>query len=912
MNAEEKRLEESRERKIHWKRWGPYLSERQWGTVREDYSPYGTAWEFFPHDHARSRAYRWGEDGIMGICDRHQLVCFALAMWNGRDSILKERLFGLTGNEGNHGEDVKEYYFYLDSTPTHSYMKAQYKYPQGEFPYTRLVEENRRRSRKDFEYELLDTGAFDENRYFDIVAEYGKGSAEDILIKITAINRGPAEADLWILPTIWFRNTWSWGRDDYRPALRAAPEFSVPKGHETPGLGVIEIEHKAYGKRWLLCEGEPELLFTENETNFQRLFGGENRTLYAKDGINDYVVHGNREAVNADKTGTKASTLYHLRLAPGGTGSVGASATLRLRLTDQEPKVIRTSAPRPVIAAAPNNDLLGQSFDSVLEKRRKEADEFYAKRAPKGLSEDAKNVQRQAFAGLLWSKQFYHLDVHTWLDGDPAGPPPPENRKKGRNREWTTLYNADVISMPDKWEYPWYAAWDLAFHCIPLAQIDPDFVKEQLTLLFREWYMHPNGQLPAYEWAFGDVNPPVHAWAAWRVYKIEKRVRGVADRAFLESAFHKLLLNFTWWVNRKDAEGMNIFQGGFLGLDNIGVFDRSAPLPTGGYLEQSDGTSWMGMYCLNMLAIALELARENPAYEGVASKFFEHFVHIAHAMNNRGGEGIELWDDQDGFYYDVLHLPDGARHYLKVRSLVGLIPLLAVETFEQDIVDRLPSFKRRMQWFVDNHPEVCEHTETSQTPGKGERHLLSLVNRGRLQRVLRYMFDESEFLSPHGIRAVSRFHKDHPYVMRVNGTEHRVDYEPAESSTGLFGGNSNWRGPVWFPINFLLIEALQKFHHFYGESLKFEMPTGSGCRSSLWEAAAEISGRLTRIFLRSAEGRRPVYGGLEKFQSDPHWCDCIYFHEYFHGDNGAGIGASHQTGWTGLVAKLIEQSGKGM
>ena len=906
MNAEEKRLEESRERRVHWKRWGPYLSERQWGTVREDYSPHGTAWDFFPHDHARSRTYRWGEDGIMGISDRRQLVCFALAMWNDRDSILKERLFGLTGNEGNHGEDVKEYYFYLDSTPTHSYMKALYKYPQAEFPYGKLVEENRRRSRSDLEYELLDTGVFNENRYFDIFAEYAKAGAEDILIKITAINRGPKEADLTLLPTIWFRNTWSWGRDPYRPSLRAAQQFAIPKEYGIPGSAVIEVDHRAYGKRWLLCEGEPELLFTENETNAQKLFGAGNRTPYVKDGINDYVVHGNREGVNPDKTGTKASAFYRLRLASGGT------AALNLRVTNEEPKVVRWSAPRLVLVHAPKTEMFGQSFERVLSSRRKEADEFYAKRAPKGLSEDARSVQRQAFAGLLWSKQFYHFDVRTWLEGDPAGPPPPESRKKGRNQEWSNLYNADIISMPDKWEYPWYAAWDLAFHCVPLAQVDPEFAKEQLTLLLREWYMHPNGQLPAYEWAFGDVNPPVHAWAAWRVYKIEKRVRGVADRVFLESIFHKLLLNFTWWVNRKDAEGMNIFQGGFLGLDNIGIFDRSAPLPTGGHLEQSDGTSWMGMYCLNMLAIALELARENPAYESVASKFFEHFVHIAHAMNDRGGDRIELWDKQDGFYYDVLHCPGGQRYYLKVRSLVGLIPLLAVETLEQDILDRLPGFKRRMQWFIDNHPDVSNHVEAQQTAAHGTRRLLSLVNRGQLESVVRYMLDESEFLSPYGIRAISKFHKNNPYVMRVNGTEHRVGYEPAESSTGLFGGNSNWRGPVWFPINFLLIEALQKFHFFYGESLKVELPTGSGQQASLWHAAAEVSRRLTRIFLRSTEGKRPVYGGLDNFQNDPHWRDFIYFHEYFHGDNGAGIGASHQTGWTGLVAKLIEQSGEGM
>jgi len=906
MNAEEKRLEESRDRKSHWKRWGPYLSERQWGTVREDYSEHGPAWDFFPHDHARSRTYRWGEDGIMGISDRRQLVCFALAMWNGKDPILKERLFGLTGNEGNHGEDVKEYYFYLDSTPTHSYMKGLYKYPQGEFPYGKLVEENRRRGKNDREFELLDTGAFDENRYFDVTTEYAKAGVEDILIKITVTNHGPAEAELALLPTVWFRNTWSWGHDDYRPQARASESLGFKQEHGTAGSTAIELEHKAYGKRWLLCEGEPELVFTENETNAKKLFGSENRTPYVKDGINHYVVQRNHGAVNPEKSGTKAAALYNLRITPG------ASVVVRLRLTDQEPKVARMSAPRLVLAQAPKTELFGQAFESIFSARRKEADEFYAMRAPKDISEDARSVQRQAFAGLLWSKQFYHFDVRTWLEGDPAGPRPPESRKKGRNQEWSNLYNADVISMPDKWEYPWYAAWDLAFHCIPLAQVDPDFAKEQLTLLLREWYMHPNGQLPAYEWAFGDVNPPVHAWAAWRVYKIEKRMRGKADREFLESIFHKLLLNFTWWVNRKDAEGMNIFQGGFLGLDNIGVFDRSAPLPTGGHLEQSDGTSWMGMYCLNMLAIALELARENPAYESVASKFLEHFVHIAHAMNDRGGEGVELWDKEDGFYYDVLHLPDGERHYLKVRSLVGLIPLLAVETLEQDIVDKLPGFKRRMQWFIDNHPDVANHIEVAEVPGKGTRRLLSLVNREQLGSVARYLLDESEFFSPYGIRAISRFHKDSPYVMRVNGSDHRVDYEPAESSTGLFGGNSNWRGPIWFPINFLLIESLQKFHHFYGDGLSVELPTGSGQRASLWDAAAEISRRLTRIFLRAEDGSRPVFGGLQKFQTEPAWRDHIYFHEYFHGDNGAGIGASHQTGWTGLVAKLIEQSGSGM
>ena len=877
ITREEQRLEESHLRKVHWKRWGPYLSERQWGTVREDYSAYGTAWEYFPHDHARSRAYRWGEDGIGGISDRHGRICFALALWNGRDPILKERLFGLTGNEGNHGEDVKEYYFYLDNTPTHSYMKALYKYPQAEFPYGRLVEENRRRGRQAPEFELLDTGVFDEDRYFEVFIEYAKASSEDILVRITAHNRGPEAAEISLLPALWFRNTWSWGRDDYKPRLA---QIASPAGN------AIECEHQMYGKRWLGCEGSPELLFTENETNFQRLFGSSNPTPYVKDGINSYIVHGDVSAVNPAATGTKAAAVYRARIEPG------ASVTLRLRLSDQQPSA----------------KSFGRDFDEVFRARIAEANEFYARRTPMGLSEDARSVQRQAFAGMLWSKQFFHYDVRAWLEGDPAQPAPTPDRKRGRNREWTHLYNADVVSMPDKWEYPWYAAWDLAFHCIPLAQIDPDFAKEQLILMLREWYMHPNGQLAAYEWAFGDVNPPVHAWAAWRVYKIEKRTRGKADRAFLEKIFHKLLLNFTWWVNRKDPDGMNVFQGGFLGLDNIGVFDRSAPLPTGGHLEQSDGTSWMGMYCLNMLAIAGELAREDPAYEDVASKFFEHFVYIARAMNNLGGEGISLWDEEDGFYYDVLHLPNGQTSFLKVRSLVGLIPLLAVETLEPEIVDMFPGFKRRMQWFLDNTPECPQHLEMTQRSPRGIRRLLSLVNRSQLGRVLRYMLDESEFFSPHGIRSISRYHKQHPYMIEANGMHSRVDYEPAESTTGLFGGNSNWRGPVWFPINFLLIEALQKFHHYYGDDLTIECPTGSGKYMNLWEVAAELSHRLTRIFLRDARGRRPVFGGIEKFQTDPHWRDYILFNEYFHGDNGAGLGAGHQTGWTGVVAKLIEQN----
>jgi len=892
LTAEEKRLEESRERKKHWKRWGPYLSERQWGTVREDYSEHGTAWDYFPHDQARSRAYRWGEDGLGGISDRHQRICFALALWNGQDPILKERLFGLTGSEGNHGEDAKEYYFYLDSTPTHSYMKFLYKYPQRTFPYAQLVEENRRRGKGDKEFELIDTGVFDDDRYFDIVVEYAKATPEDILIRVTAHNRSAEAAELNLLPTTWFRNTWTWNPAAKRPMLS--------KEGGARGMGVIHIEDEMYGERWLLCEGAPELLFTENESNNERLFGAANRARYVKDGINNYVVNGAEGALNPERTGTKASANYRIRIEPG------SSATIRLRLMDQARKSVGAAA----AALAPAENPFGPGFEKIFAQRIAEADEFYAQRMPKGLSKDAQCVQRQAFAGLLWSKQFYHYDVNAWLEGDPAGPPPPSPRRAGRNKEWAHLYNADVISMPDKWEYPWYAAWDLAFHCIPLAQVDPEFAKEQLTLMLREWYMHPNGQLPAYEWAFGDVNPPVHAWACWRVYKIEKRIRGVADRVFLEHAFHKLLLNFTWWVNRKDAEGMNVFQGGFLGLDNIGVFDRSAPLPTGGHIEQSDGTSWMGMYCLNMLAIALELARENPAYEGMASKFFEHFVYIAHAMNDLGGEGISLWDEQDGFYYDVLHLPDGEHFPLRVRSMVGLIPLYAVETLEPDILDTLPGFKRRMQWFIDNKPELREHIRTTPGSGGGTRYLLSIVDCERLPKVLRYMLDESEFLSEYGIRALSRVHHDNPFMLEANGMSHRVDYEPAESSTGLFGGNSNWRGPIWFPVNFLLIESLQKFHHFLGNEVRVEFPYGSGQRKSLWDVSIDLSRRLTRIFLRDHQGRRPVFGETAQFHSDPQWSNYVPFHEYFHGDTGAGVGASHQTGWTGLVAKLIEQSGE--
>ena len=905
--TEDRRLEEARARKKHWKRWGPYLSERQWGTVREDYSPGGTAWEYFPHDHARSRAYRWGEDGIGGISDRHQMMCFGLALWNGRDSILKERLFGLTGNQGNHGEDVKEYYFYLDSTPTHSYMRMLYKYPQAEFPYQTLLDENRRRGRSQPEFELLDTGVFGENRYFDLFVEYAKADVEDILIRITAVNRGPESATLHLLPQFWFRNTWAWGRDLRRPVARKAAFI--------PGSACAELQHWQYGKRWLLCGGQPELLFTENETNSARLFSVGNRSPYVKDAFHEYVIHSNKAAVNPGQMGTKMAAYYLLQLAPS------QSATLKLRLTDIEPLsgMDPNSAMVGIISSPGHaeraegvpatNDFEG-GFDGLFATRQKEAEEFYAARIPKDLSEDAKAVMRQSFSGMLWSKQFYHYDVRTWLEGDPGGSPPPPERWHGRNKEWTHLYNEDILSMPDKWEYPWYAAWDLAFHCIPLALVDPDFAKDQLILLLREWYMHPNGQLPAYEWAFSDVNPPVHAWAAWRVYKIERRMRGVADRGFLERVFHKLLLNFTWWVNRKDPDGANIFEGGFLGLDNIGVFDRSAPLPTGGHLEQSDGTSWMGMYCLNMLAIALELAKEDPAYEDVASKFFEHFVYIARALNDFGIGGMSLWDDADGFYYDVLKLPNGEEHFLKIRSMVGLIPLFAVETLEPEIVDRLPGFKRRMQWFIDNHPDVSEHIEMTEHSARGVRRLLSLVNRKRLKRVLSRMLDETEFLSPYGVRALSRYHKEHPYEVQVNGMTNRVEYEPGESTTGLFGGNSNWRGPIWFPVNYLLVESLQKFHHYFGEDFKVECPTNSRTESDLWQVAAEISRRLIRIFLRDSSGRRPVAGATQLFQSDPHWRDLILFYECFHGDDGSGIGASHQTGWTGLVAKLIEQSGE--
>ncbi len=876
MTNEEIRLAEARDRKRHWKRWGPYLSERAWGTVREDYSSDGNAWDYFPHDHARSRTYRWNEDGLAGICDRRQLICFALALWNERDPFLKERLFGLTGNQGNHGEDVKEYYFYLDSTPTHSYMKYLYKYPQAAFPYEQLLDENRRRTKNDPEYELLDTGVFADDRYFDVFVEYAKADVEDILIKITVANRGPESARLRLLPTIWFRNTWSWDDTEPRPNLHRVP-------------GAIELRHPVLGKRWLFYDGSPELLFTENETNRHRLFNTPDSGWCKKDGINDCIVDGIKEAVSAESSGTKAAVHYAMNIAAGETVSV------RLRLTN----VDFTRQP----ASAFNH------FDGLFATRKQEADDFYTTIVPHDLSPDAKNVMRQGFAGLLWSKQFYHYVVKQWLLGDPGHPPPPPERAQGRNHDWPHLYNADVISMPDKWEYPWYAAWDLAFHCVSLALVDPDFAKEQLVLLLREWYMHPNGQFPAYEWALGDVNPPVHAWAAWRVYKIDKKRNGRGDRAFLVRVFHKLLLNFTWWVNRKDAEGMNIFQGGFLGLDNIGVFNRSDPLPTGGHIEQSDGTSWMAMYTLNLLAIAMELATEDPAYEDVASKFWEHFIYIAYAMNHLGHDGMGLWDGEDGFFYDVIKFPDGSHFPVKIRSMVGLIPLFAVETLEPGLLDRLPGFKRRMEWFIDNRPDLTANVASMRDSGMGERRLLSIVDAGQLQRMLQIMLDEQEFLSPHGVRALSLYHHDHPFVISFDGKEHRVDYEPGESSTGLFGGNSNWRGPVWFPVNYLLIESLQKFHHYFGEDLKVEFPSRSGEMLTLSQVAAQISRRLTGIFLRDEQGNRPVNEGTPKFRTDPHWSDLILFYEYFHGDTGQGLGASHQTGWTALVAKLLQQSG---
>jgi hypothetical protein len=877
MTPEEVRLQQDRERTAYWKRWGPYLSDRQWGTVREDYSPYGAAWDYFSHEQSRSRTYRWGEDGIAGISDSRQRLCFAIALWNGNDPILKERLFGLTGSEGNHGEDVKEYYFYLDNTPTHSYMKCLYKYPQQTFPYTQLVEENRRRSKTEPEFELLDTGVFAENRYFDVFVEYAKASPEDILIQVAIANRGSETHTLHLLPTLWFRNTWDWNPESERPFIKVADEKS----------SLVEAAHPTLGNRWLYCENEADLLFTDNETNYERLFGVKNRSTYVKDGINDYVVQG-KKTVNGDRMGTKFAAHYQLSIAPGET------RTIHLRLSD-----VSTIA-----------EPFGAEFTHLFQTRKQEADEFYQRICPFPLSEDERNIQRQAFAGLLWSKQYYHYVVQDWLNGDPGQPSPPPERKAGRNREWSHLFSEDILSMPDKWEYPWFAAWDLAFHLIPLVIIDPDFAKLQLDRLTREWYMQPNGQLPAYEWAFGDVNPPVQAWAALRVYQLEQKTYGRTggDRQFLQRVFHKLLLNFTWWVNRKDMEGKNVFQGGFLGLDNIGVFDRSKELPTGGYLNQADGTSWMGMYCLNMLAIALELAKEDNSYEDIASKFFEHFLYIADAIDGIGDADISLWDAEDGFYYDALRMPDSRQLLLQVRSMVGLIPLYAVTVLELETLEQFPGFKKRMHWFIQNRPDLKNNVACMETPGMGARRLLSIVYGAKLRRILQRMLDESEFFSPHGIRAISKHHQENPYILECPGAKYYVHYEPAESTTGLFGGNSNWRGPIWFPVNYLIIESLWQFYQYFGDEFKVECPTGSGREMTLKQVAIALSHRLVSIFEQNESGRRPVYGSLEIFQSDPHWRNYILFHEYFHGDNGAGLGASHQTGWTGLVAAMILQN----
>jgi hypothetical protein len=877
--AEELRMAQDDSREANWKRWGPYLSERQWGTVREDYSHDGAAWDHFPHEHARSRTYRWGEDGLLGITDRQCRLCFALALWNGRDPFLKERLFGLTGPQGNHGEDVKECYFYLDSTPTHSYLRALYKYPQREFPYAQLVEESQRRSKDHCEFELADTGVFDDARYFDVQCEYAKASPDDILIRVRVANRGPEAASVVVLPTLWFRNTWSWGRGGEehgpKPAIERASDGCLRAQHES--LGVYEL---ACGTS--PSGGTPELVFTDNETNARRLWNVADGPRYAKDAFHDYIVDGRRAAVDPAGRGTKAAGVYRLEIG------AGREVELRLRLS---------------AGASDTPRALGREFEQIFARRIQEADLFYAARAPHAVDPDQRRVVRQAYAGLLWSKQFYHYIVPDWLDGDPAHPPPPETRRTGRNREWGHLYNRDVISMPDKWEYPWYAAWDLAFHMLPFAKIDTSFAKHQLGLFLREWYMHPNGQIPAYEWALGDVNPPVHAWAVWRVYK-KSGPPGRRDRRFLASSFQKLLLNFTWWVNRKDSSGKHIFSGGFLGLDNIGVFDRSAPLPGGGHLDQADGTAWMAFYCGTMLSIAIELALEDASYEDMASKFFEHFVAIADATNSLGGSG--LWDPVDGFYYDQMTL-DGRTFPLRVRSLVGIIPLLAVEILEQTTIDRLPGFAKRMTWFVENRRDLARHIGYMEsTGGRTGRRLLAIPSRERLERVLHYLLDEREFLSPFGIRSLSRAYEAAPYQLELGGRAYTVQYTPAESNTTLFGGNSNWRGPIWFPINFLIVEALERYHHYYGEDLQVEFPSGSGRKLTLDRVARELASRLARLFLADEQGRRPCHGSDTRFATDPHWRELVLFHEYFHAEEGRGVGASHQTGWTALVALLIE------
>ena len=857
-----------------WRRWGPYLSDRQWGTVREDYSPHGTAWEYFPHDHARSRAYRWGEDGIGGFGDDQLLLCLALALWNGKDPILKERLFGLTNSEGNHSEDVKEVYYYLDGTPTHSYMRMLYKYPQAAFPYSLLVEENRRRGKDKPEFKLIDTGVFAESRYFDVEIEYAKADPEDILMQVTVYNRAADPAALHLLPQLWARNIWSWKPDSMRPRLLAR------------GANTISVDHPGLKPMRLVCDGSPEFLFCDNDTNTRRLWGIEAPGQYFKDGINDYVVNGDRNAVNPARLGTKAAAHYRLDLPAGG------AARLRLRL-------------RPGLSL----DHAVSEFDdfgAILDRRRAEADAFHAALQHDIDDPDTRRVHRQALSGILWTKQFYYYDVPEWLDGDRLQPPPPEQRKHGRNSDWRHLNNGSIISVPDKWEYPWYASWDLGFHCVILARLDAAYAKNQLLLLTRDWYMHPNGQLPAYEWAFGDVNPPVHAWAAWRLYEIDREQHGGhGDRPFLERVFLRLMLNFTWWVNRKDAEGRNIFQGGFLGLDNIGIFDRSAPLPTGGTINQSDGTAWMAMYTLNLMRIALELALEDRVYEDIASKFFEHFLYIAEAMTNIGGEGIGLWDEADEFYYDVLHLPDGERIPLRLRSLVGLIPLFAVEVLDASVFTRLQEFSRRAHWFLDHRPNLARLVSRWRDPNAGELHLLSLLRGHRMKRLLSRMLDETEFLSDYGVRSLSKYHEKNPYVFEHAGHQISVHYIPGDSKTSVFGGNSNWRGPVWFPVNYLLIESLQKFHSYYGDDFRVECPVGSGNLLHLGEVAAELSRRLCRLFLRDETGRRPVFGDQAIQQEDPHFRDNLLFYEFFDGDTGKGLGAAHQTGWTALVALLL-------
>ncbi|MFL5740256.1 MAG: MGH1-like glycoside hydrolase domain-containing protein [Flavisolibacter sp.] len=864
MNHEQKRLQ-----KEEWKKWGPYLSDRQWGTVREDYSANGDAWNYISHDKARSKCYRWGEEGIAGICDHEQLLCFALAFWNKKDPIIKERYFGLTNYEGNHGEDVKELYYYLDATPTHSYMKMLFKYPQEAYPYDRLVNENKRRTRQDPEFEIWDTGVFDQDKYFDVFVEYAKADSEDILIRITVYNRADQEASLNVLPTLWFRNSWAWGYNLYRPHLLSS------------NTGDVLVNHNSLPDLVLHLEDKVPLIFCENESNNQRLYGSENFSEFVKDGINDYLVDGNKEAVNFNATGTRMAANFDLSIA------AQSSAVIRLRLESK------------------NNEKPFVDFDSIFSNRIKEADEFYHD-LQKAIPEEEKLVQRQAFAGMLWSKQFYYYDVNEWLNGDPSQPPPPEERKNGRNHEWKHLNNSAVISMPDKWEYPWYAAWDLAFHCIPFSLIDAEFAKKQLLHLTKEWYMHPNGQLPAYEWEFGDANPPVHAWATWRVFKIDQKQTGKPDLPFLESVFHKLLLNFTWWVNRKDAQGNNIFEGGFLGLDNIGVFDRNAPLPTGDFLEQADATSWMAMYSLNLMRIALELAFYNPVYQDMATKFFEHFLYIAGAMDNMGASKEGLWDEEDSFFYDVLNSSEKGSVKLKARSMVGLIPLFAVEVLDHSLMKALPEFSSRLNWFLNYRPDLAELVSRYQEKNKKEKHLLSLLREHRLKKILERMLDESEFLSPYGVRALSKYHEQHPYEFILDGHCFDIGYSPAESPNGLFGGNSNWRGPVWMPVNFLIIESLQRFHYYYGNDFQVECPTGSGHYLTLDQVAEELCRRLTRLFLPDEHGRRPIFGKNEKMQNDPNFKNYLLFFEYFHGDNGRGVGASHQTGWTGLIAKLIQ------